>query len=94
MKAITVQIGNSDDKLSQKKWSMFVGEIDTEIRNATSQIHFTGYSIPSAPWQNAAWVFVVENEKTKEWLMRRVAEIREMYKQDSVAWTEGETSFL
>lgn len=90
---ITLQIGNSDDKLSQKLWSHFIGEIDSAIRTATSEIHFTGCSFPSAPWQNAAWVFNLPHS-TREWLTRRVAEIREEYKQDSVAWTEGDTKFI
>lgn len=93
MNTITIQIGNSDDKLSQKLWSNFVGEIDSAIRNAADDVHFTGCSFPSAPWQNAAWVFNVAHDK-RDWLIHRVTEIRQEYKQDSVAWTAGETLFV
>lgn len=93
MKTITVQIGNSDDKLTQKDWSEFVVELGLAIKHETSQIHFFGSSDSCAPWQNAAWVFEVE-EGNVGVLGRKIAYIRSKYEQDSVAWTEGKTSFI
>lgn len=92
MKIITVGIGNSDNKLTQKEWSMFVSEISCAIHIFAKEIHFRGGSSSIEEWQNYAWVFVINNKI--EILKNRITAIREFYRQDSVAWTEGETVFI
>ena len=92
MKTITLQIGNSDNKLTQVEWSDFVGEIHCLIeRDPTSQIHFFGGPQNWECWQNVAWVFVTGNPMS---LCQEVKRIRTKYKQDSAAWTEGSTAFV
>jgi hypothetical protein len=93
MKTITVQIGNSDDKLTQKEWCDFARSIDDLIRTHASQVHFSGASHSLAWWQNAAWVFEME-EVCIEWFKQRLAIVRGQYKQESLAWTEGSTSLI
>lgn len=93
MKTITIQIGNSDDKLTQKEWSEFVCEMLNAIHIFSKEIHFGGGSASFEEWQNYAWVFVATKDQIKN-LKARIKPIREFYRQDSVAWTEGETDFI
>ena len=95
-KTVTVQIGNSDDKLSQREWSDFVGRVHGSIGYFADQIHFSGHSSPNVCWQNAAWVFEIEavEPPLASHLREELAKIRAEFKQESVAWTEGETSFI
>lgn len=91
MKTITVQIGNSDDKLTQKMWSLFVDEMDSAINLLADGVHFSGGSPARTQWQNYAWVFTISDNAHKSALCRKITIIRQGYKQNSVAWTEGET---
>jgi len=92
MNVVTLQIGNSDDKLTQNLWHHFVGETSTAINTLALRVHFFGGPNNWEPWQNAAWVFEIGDNAPA--LKRRLQEIREAYRQDSVAWTEGETLFV
>ena len=94
MKTITVGIGNSDNKLTQKEWSMFVSEISCAIHIFAKEIHFRGGSSSIEEWQNYAWIFVVTNDQMEKLIKNKIKAIREFYRQDSVAWTEGETVFI
>lgn len=93
MKTITIQIGNSDDKLPQSYWSRFCHEMIGAIQHYATEIHFSGYSLPNARWQNAAFVFTIDESLTGE-LSECVVIIRDNYGQDSVALTEGETRLI
>ena len=93
MKTITFQIGNSDDKLTQREWAAFVEDIDHEINVLAKHVHFCGFSLGDAAWQNACWVFELETARENE-LKTLVTEHRSRFKQDSVAWTEGQTVFV
>ena len=93
MKTITLQIGNSDDKLTQREWAAFVGDIDHEINVLAEDVHFCGFSPGDAPWQNACWVFELETDRENE-LKALVTGHRARFKQDSVAWTKGQTAFV
>ena len=95
MKIITVQIGNSDDKLSQQQWSDFAYLTGREIAESSGEIYFSGFSHGGALWQNACWVFSISGDKGNYALLKeKIKEIRKKFNQDSVAWTEGETEFL
>lgn len=93
MKTITVQIGNSDNKLTQAEWAEFSEKIDKLIRFGSHAIHFWGGSVAWAAWQNVAWVFECEDKKIPA-LKETLCMIRSMYKQDSIAYTEGDTELL
>ncbi len=93
MTTIIIQIGNSDDKLSQAQWSHFFKRVDNAVRRRSHQVHFSGASDPSQEWQNAAWVMEIDEEKSLH-LWDDMKVIREMFNQDSIAWTEGKTIFV
>ena len=91
---ITVQIGNTDDKLTQKEWSAFCKATDGFIQSASCAIYFSGHSLPIALWQNACWCFDVDDAVTKAYLEKMLLRTAKAYRQDSIAWTEGETELL
>ena len=96
---IIIQIGNTDNKLTQQDWSRYVGEVKSLIENAVlisdgGEIHGTFYSHSDAPWQNACFVIDMDDEKRKEQMKDRLVDIGDSYLQDSTAWTEGTTEFL
>lgn len=62
MDTITIQIGNSDNKLSQMEWSAFIKDVVEVVESLASVVHFYGTSLGDAPWQNAAWVVVFTKE--------------------------------
>jgi len=100
MTTITLQIGNSDEKLSQAEWHRYVEEVRELIEKfervegrARFAVHFFGAPPNWAPWQNAAWVFAAEPGLLPA-LREDLAGIRGRFRQESVAWTEGATEFL
>jgi hypothetical protein len=93
MKTITLQIGNSDDKLTQREWSKFSKLVDKQVQSKAAAVHFSGCSMPDAPWQNACWVFEMDKDFVAD-LKAELSQIRANYQQDSVAWTEGQTAFV
>lgn len=101
IKTICLQIGNSDDKLSQAKWSEFVKRVQELIDTYKCQIWFfggrsgCGGAFSYDPWQNACWVFSVGwDEESKANFMRELTRLRIAYYQDSVAVMEGVTQFV
>lgn len=94
---VTIQIGNSDDKLSQADWSRYVAAVASHIEYYAEDngltIHFFASSEGTQRWQNAAWVLGAYPEVAAQ-LKARLAGVRAQYQQDSVAWTEGETQFI
>lgn len=92
MKTVTIQIGNTDDKLSQLKWSEFIRSVDVFL--SIVKVHFRGFSSGNESWQNACWVFEVEYEDDYIAVKKNISRLAVQYKQDSIAWTEGETEFI
>lgn len=93
MKTICVQIGNSDDKLSQAQWSEFVELVSVVVSDHAHQVHFFGGSSNWTKWQNAAWVFDCEEDRIES-LKEKLIVKRKVYLQDSVGYLEGKTEFL
>jgi len=88
---VHISIGNSDDKLSQVKWSEFIVAIETAICTCCSTTYGFWLSVPSAPWQNACWAVEPSDQNTfREILSHLAAE----YGQESIAWAESPTEFL
>lgn len=92
-KTITIQIGNSDDKLSQRDWSLFVYNVGGVVSTWGGQIHFHGHSDPESTWQNCCWVVNNEEEEI-EAFKQALLPVKEKYGQDSIAFTVGETLFI
>jgi hypothetical protein len=90
---VTIQIGNSDDKLNQADWSEFWYEADALIHGWAEATHFTGFAASNAVWQNAAWVCEVRPDNVDR-MKSALHVLAHQFKQDSIAWTEGETQFV
>ena len=92
MTTITIQIGNSDDMLTQMDWARFYADTNHEITQSDARVHFGAPSPAQCPWQNACWVIEIAAEKAEE-LKAALVMIRRKYSQQSIAWTEGQTIF-
>lgn len=93
MKQIAISIGNSDNKLTQAEWSEFVNKVELIILDCATTIHFFGGSSNWLRWQNAAWLFDCKEENIHLLLMALV-ECRHRYRQESVAYLEGDIAFI
>lgn len=83
MKIMIVCIGNTDNKLTQQSWAAFVNEIQLTLRQYPHTLHFFGGPSTYAPYQNALWMFEIEENYIKE-LKDKFKEVREIFGQDSV----------
>lgn len=93
MKTVTIQIGNSDDKLSQAQWATFIQITSSDVHTYANKIHFSGFSEAHQPWQNACWVIEI-GEHSIPRLKAVLEKTRISFGQDSIAWTEGDTVFV
>lgn len=90
---ITIQIGNSDDKLTQAKWSEFVEEIRKAIELNCNVIHFFGGAENWKPWQNVCWIIVCPDYVLSTF-KDVLTGIRLKYNQDSIAFSICTTEFI
>ena len=88
-----IQIGNTDNKLTQEEWAQFAQEMHFEIVLHTGRVHFSGGSDWNAPWQNACWVCDISQDKL-DGLKDAVAQVRKQYNQDAAALTLGFTQMV
>lgn len=91
MKTVVIQIGNSDNKLTQEEWSQYVYDIQCAINKIKVDQHFFGGPPTWERWQNVCWVFTVNSFDS---FYSDVETIRTNYKQDSIAMTVGDTEFI
>jgi hypothetical protein len=94
---VVIQIGNSDNKLTQSEWADFVKQISDLLHlgwlNDRLRVHFQGFSASDSPYQNACFV-IEEQENLRDFLLPSLTEIRKTFRQESVAVTFGDTAFL
>lgn len=90
---VTIQIGNSDDALSQKRWNNFFQRMHASILIHAEQIHFSGGPPTVTEWQNYCWVIEISPVVVPE-LLSEIRHIRAEFNQQSVAVTKGETLFV
>lgn len=89
-----IQIGNSDDKLSQEAWADFIKSADLYIQSLRpGEVHFSGSSNPTAPWQNYCWVIELDNAMFAP-LKAQLEYYARTYNQNSIALTMGTTTFI
>lgn len=93
MKSISLLMSNTDNKLSQQQWHDFIATTKHEVRSACTEFHFLGAPPNWEDHQNAAFVFTLEDQAITA-LKEKMKSLRRAYKQDSVAWLEGDTIFL
>lgn len=93
MLTLTVQIGNSDNKLTQQQWAWFqiqtAAAIEVFTQNNGGQIHFKGNSAPTEEWVNACFVFTVPDGVSTDALAAELTAIRDRNRQESIAWSEA-----
>lgn len=93
-----VSIGNSDNKLSQSQWALFVQSVRRLLDDDEHhvQIVFEGFAHPDSTWQNACWGLLLPNDRGPVELLRwRLARVAGLFRQDSIAWAEAErTEFI
>lgn len=94
MSTLVIQIGNTDNKLTQKEWAWFCEAVKDTIRKAGFAVHFYGNSPGDALWQNAAWVVDGDPQSAREEFANDLRRIALAFRQDSIAVTVGETKFL
>ena len=92
-KTAVISIGNSDDKLAQVKWSKFISDVNWIISRYQLTVHFSGFSSPTAPWQNACWVVEMPENLVHQFKFE-LARIATKYLQDSIAFVLGDTEFI
>lgn len=92
---VTFAVGNSDDKLSQARWSQFVEDIlDLVDRAEDVRPQFVGFSPAMAPWQNMLVALELGDGlpayALRGQLRAELAELCGKYGQDSIAWWEAD----
>ena len=93
METVTIQIGNSDNKLTQAKWAELIRDVRLVLGNHCGQIHFDGGSRFDSQWQNACFVAEIY-EIDKKGLLESLSRWAILYNQDSIAVTFGTTEFI
>lgn len=93
MKIVTIQIGNTDDKLSQEYWSKFVEDVRKCVDRWYYRTYFFGGSSNWETWQNVCWVISCREDRI-DILKEELASIRHKYMQLSIAVTVGETEMV
>lgn len=84
---VYVSVGNSDDKLTQARWSEFRGLATTAVRDRARQVYGDWVSPSADPWQNACIAFAVDYDEVP-FLKSELRELAAKFGQDSVAWAE------
>lgn len=85
MITVYVSIGNSDDKLTQAEWAMFVGNFRQAMHEHANDVYGEWYSAPGSPYQNACIAIAVAPVRVSL-LRAELTELRREMRQDSVAW--------
>lgn len=92
MKTYIVQIGNSDNRLTQSRWSKYVDELKGVMSQQSAQIWFFGFSNSDDSWQNCACVF--DSIADEAALRDALAELADEFLQGSIALTVGTTEMI
>lgn len=89
-KTVVVQIGNTDNKLTQADWANFYNRCNNLVSDY-GIVHFSGTSLPNSPWQNAC--FVIEMSSMDD-LYYQLGILAKSFKQNNIALTIGDTEFV
>lgn len=93
MLTASILIGNTDNKLAQSEWALFVQESKQHIEGYAKQIHFFGAPPNYDKAQNACWVIELEDNQLQQ-LKEGLTKIRTKFRQDSVALLTSQTQFI
>lgn len=93
MSTVYASIGNSDDKLAQAEWAEFHAEFARAVHRAAARVYGDWVSPCASPYQNACMGFEVDPAAVPD-LQRDLRTLATRFRQDSIAWVDGETTFL
>jgi hypothetical protein len=89
---VYASIGNSDDKLSQARWSQFVRAFRDCMGRGATEVYGDWLSTPDSSYQNACVAVATETPLV---LKAALAMLAKEYDQDSIAWAEvAKTEFI
>lgn len=88
---VYIGIGNSDDKLPQKRWAVFYAFVRASVRAAAraegGAVVFEGASPTSSGYQNAVWALHLPDDPAVIARLRNdLRELAGTFEQDSIAW--------
>lgn len=86
---LTILIGNSDDKLTQREWAEYAGEVNSVVHDYQQSTHFNGSPGTTSPFQNYAWVIGCRKDDYED-LVEELRDTARGYRQDSVAVVVGQ----
>jgi hypothetical protein len=92
-RTVYVTIGNSDDRLTQADWADFYQYVDAAVDGIAAHIYGRWVSLPTARYQNACWALLLTADR-REQLRRVLRRLARRYRQESIAWVEGDPTFL
>lgn len=90
---VYICIGNSDDRLTQRRWAEFAWNVHSELEGR-GKLHGEWASDPTSPWQNACWCIEFDDGKTADMVRSLVACVGRQFGQESVAWAVAETDLI
>jgi len=88
---VYLSIGNSDDKLTQARWSEFHALVTAYVRNRAHKVHGSWASIPTDPWQNACIAFEMDPAEIP-FLKSELRDLAAVFDQDSIAWAPAQAT--
>jgi len=91
---VYMTIGNPDDKLSQREWANYITDMVMLVLEHAAEIHFAGFSHPSAPYQNACWCVNFADEHSYNNARNIASLVRQKYNQASIAWATAQVEFI
>ena len=91
--SITIQAGNTDNKLTQQEWSKFVRRISEVLGCYELARHFFGGPETWAYYQNACWVCEVAPSRLDE-LKLALTSVRQLYQQEAICLITGQAEML
>jgi len=93
MKTVVIQIGNTDNKLSQQTWARFCVDVGSIVKAYANEIHFAGGPSTDSSYQNMAFIFTCD-ENHLIGLRSVLRNCRAAYSQDSIAYMEGNINLV
>lgn len=93
-----ISIGNSDDKLTQGQWAVFVSDLHGLVDDACGEgasCHGVWYSAPDSPFQNmCVCLELPDDERMLRRLKHTLASLAFRYRQDSIAFATARTELV
>jgi hypothetical protein len=92
-RTVYVSIGNSDGKLTPRRWAHFWHETNGWLTDYAEKIHGQWHSLPTMVWVNACWCVEVTDDQAED-IKIGLEALAKKYDQDSIAYALAETEFL